>query len=163
MTNIDRQSRFIGQFLQFHFPQTHPRTVGAATIGGDGQLRHARITFPSHFFQPSADRSHGKLRGITGNPNADPGTVIIYIVHAIRRDLAKFLVRKIMSVDALRLAFGAIIAATIFVIADQLLFFVSTEMIGCPASCTASTCSLMCSNWASRSGCSDPSFALRLN
>src|ERR1700730_10096124 len=45
-------------------------------------------------------------------------------------------------------------------------FFVSTEMVGCPAAWNASTCALMYSNWALRSGWLVPSrvfwFACRL-
>src|SRR5947207_13705444 len=36
-------------------------------------------------------------------------------------------------------------------------------MTGCPAACTATTLALMCANWALRSGCFEPSSALRLN
>ena len=40
--------------------------------------------------------------------------------------------------------------------------FVSIEMTGCPGACAASTVALVCSNCAFRSGCLEPSSALRL-
>jgi hypothetical protein len=41
-------------------------------------------------------------------------------------------------------------------------FFVSTEMMGCCCACAAMTFELICSNWAFRSGCFEPSSALPL-
>ncbi len=68
------------------------------------------------------------MRGIARNSYADPGAVIADVIHTVRSDFAKFLVGEIVGIDAFRLAFGAVIAATVFVIADQLLFLVSTEI-----------------------------------
>ena len=42
VTDSDLQTDFIGQFLEFDFPQPQARTIAAAAIGRDQQLRALR-------------------------------------------------------------------------------------------------------------------------
>src|SRR5437016_137100 len=42
----DIEVEFVGQLLQFPFPQPHPRAVAAAPIGGDQQSGRLGITRP---------------------------------------------------------------------------------------------------------------------
>jgi hypothetical protein len=37
MTDLDGHSRFAGQLLEFHLPQTHARAVAAAAVGSIGR------------------------------------------------------------------------------------------------------------------------------
>ena len=51
----DVEAQFIGQFLQFAFPQPHVRAIAAAPIGGDQQAAGVRITRPTDLEPPLAD------------------------------------------------------------------------------------------------------------
>ena len=60
----DVEAEFVGQLLQFAFPQPHPRTVAAAAIGGDQQAGGIRVTRPPEVEPPLAnavDREGGRV------------------------------------------------------------------------------------------------------
>jgi len=44
----DVEAQFIGQFLQFAFPQPHVRAIAAAPIGGDQQSACIGVTRPTN-------------------------------------------------------------------------------------------------------------------
>jgi hypothetical protein len=74
--------------------------------------------------------------------------------------LPEIAVDAIMNTHGHRLTFRLPLAPGVFEIADQLLFFVSTEITGAPRAWNFSTRSLMNSNCSLRSGCDAPSSVL---
>src|SRR6516165_8744699 len=51
----DVEAEFVGQFLQFTFPQPHSRAVAAAPIGGDQQPGRVGVTRAPEVEPPPAD------------------------------------------------------------------------------------------------------------
>src|SRR5580700_5648806 len=163
VVDADHEPGFVGQFLQFELPEAHTGTIRAAAVCSDRQFPCIGIALSSHAFEPAADRLHGELGGVAGDPDADESGVGGHIVHAIGHHLAELLVLEVVHVHALRIAFGTIISSAILEVANQSFFLVSTEMTGCCWACAAMTFALMYSNWAFRSGCFEPSSALRFD
>ena len=60
VTDGDGHAEFVGQSLQFAFPQPHASAVAAAAIGGDYQAR-ARGTRPVPCLPPAPDAWTAKL------------------------------------------------------------------------------------------------------
>ena len=75
--------------------------------------------------------------------------------------LADFIL-EVVHVHALWIAFWTIISSAILEVADQLLLLRVDGDDGLRRACAAMTFALICSNWALRSGCREPSSALRL-
>src|SRR5581483_7312372 len=73
----------------------------------------------SHAFEPAADRLHGELGGVAGDPDTDETGVGGHIVHPIGHHLAELLVLEVMDVHPPWIAFRAIVASAILEVADQ--------------------------------------------
>ena len=77
----DGACEFIGQDLQFAFPQTHPRAVAAAAIPGsspgtgDQQPRRARIAGGAEFMPAAPDALDGEGRSVVVDAEIDPSGV----------------------------------------------------------------------------------------
>ena len=84
----------------------------------DRQLARLRIALSSHAFEPAADRRHGELGGVAGDPDADEAGVGGHIIHPLRHDLAELLVLEVMHVHAPWLAFRAIIGSAVLEVAE---------------------------------------------
>ena len=69
--DVDRKSGLVGELLQFDFPEPHARPIRAAAVRRYRQLSRLRIALSFHAFEPAADRRHGKLGGVAGDPDAD--------------------------------------------------------------------------------------------
>src|ERR1700751_882623 len=54
VANYDVEAEFVGQLLQFAFPQPYPRAVAAAAIGGDQQSAGVGVTRPADGLPPLA-------------------------------------------------------------------------------------------------------------
>ena len=157
------QARSRGELLQFEFPEPHARPIRAAAVRCDRQFSRLRIALSSHAFEPAADRRHGKLGGVAGDPDADEAGIGGHIIHPIRHDLAELLVLEVVHVDAPRIAFRTIVGSAVLEVAEQLLLLRIDGDDGLLRAVVATTFALMCSNWALRSGWCEPSSALRLN
>ena len=118
--DVDHEARRVGELLQFDFPQPHARSIRAAAVGGDRQRARMRISLAPHLIEPAPDRGDGELCRVARDPDADPACVGAQVVHAIRHDLAQFLVLEVVHLHALWIAFGSIVRSAIFVVADQL-------------------------------------------
>ncbi len=62
---------------------------------------------------PAPERFDRKLCGVVIDPHTHPAVIVGRIVHAIRTNLAQFLVRKIVRLDKLWLPLGLIVPAPI--------------------------------------------------
>ena len=69
MADHDVEAEFVGQLLQFTFPQPDPRAVAAAAIGGDQQPGRVGVTRPPEVEPRLADAVHHE-GGRVGKPIA---------------------------------------------------------------------------------------------
>src|ERR1700682_5267249 len=92
----ERNPGFVGELLQFEFPEPPARPVRAAAVRRDRQFSRLRIALSSHAFEPAADRRHGKLGGVARVPDADEAGVGGHIIRPIRHDLAELLVLEVV-------------------------------------------------------------------
>jgi len=83
--------------------------------------RACEIALSSHAIEPAADRRHGKLGGVAGDPDADEAGIGGHIIHPIRHNLAELLVLEVGHVDAPRIAFRTIVGSAVLEVAEQLL------------------------------------------
>src|SRR5262252_1610274 len=83
VVDVDHEAGLVGQLLQFELPEPHTRTIRAAAVGRDRQLPRLRIALSSHAVEPAADRLHGELGGVAGDPDADEAGIGGHIIHAI--------------------------------------------------------------------------------
>src|SRR5262245_47488710 len=74
--------------------------VGAAAVGGDGQLAHVGITLQPHPFSPSPDRLDGELGRVARDTEIDKAHVGGHVVDAVGGYLTKLLVLEIVPLDA---------------------------------------------------------------
>src|SRR5450631_396922 len=118
--NVEHETRLVGELLQFDLPQPDTRSIRAAAIGSDRQLAGFRVALAPHRVEPAADGGDGKLSRIACDPDAHPACIGANVVHAIRYDFAEFLVLEVVHLHAPRIAFRAVVGATILVVADQL-------------------------------------------
>ena len=113
-------AKFVGQLLEFAFPQTHPRTIAAAAVCGNRQIARLGIAFAADIVPPTADRLNGKLCGIMVDADADPAEVGGQIVNAIRYRAAKLLDQEVIYPDFFAVALRAPLPPGILEVANKL-------------------------------------------
>src|SRR5208283_599335 len=121
MMDLDGYSEFIGEALQFKFPQSHARAVRSAAIGSDDQAARARIATTADVLPPSADRLNREGRRVVVDPDVDPARVSGQIINSIRHGATELLDQEIVHAHFFRIALFAPLAAGVLEIADQLL------------------------------------------
>src|SRR5271166_6478419 len=121
MMDFDGYSEFIGEALQFKFPQSHARAVRSAAVGGDDQAPCERIANTANLLPPSADRVNREGRRVVVDPDVDPARVCGQILNAIRHGATEFLDQEIVHAHFFRIALLAPLAAGVLEIADQFL------------------------------------------
>ena len=114
----DVDAQFIGEALQFAFPQPHPRAIAAAAVRGDGQPRGARIANPTDIMPPTADCLHRERRCIAAHANADPACIACEVVDAIRHGTTEFLDQEVMHPDGFGFTLRTPCTAGILEVAD---------------------------------------------
>ena len=90
----NRQAEFIGQFLQFQFPQPQARAIAAAAIGRDQQLPGVGVEGLAHQAPPATNALDRKGRRVVIDPDIDPAHIVRDIVDAIGSRLAQLRVTK---------------------------------------------------------------------
>src|SRR5271165_5575161 len=121
MMDFDGYSEFIGEALQFKFPQSHARAVRSAAVGGDDQAARERIANMADVLPPSADRLNREGRRVVVDPDIDPARVGGQIINSIGHGATEFLDQEIMDAHLFRIALSAPFAAGVLEIADQFL------------------------------------------
>ena len=96
MADGDGQAEFVGQRLQFAFPQAYPSAVAAAAVGGDQQTTGLRIAGATHAMPPAADRIDGEAGGIMVDADTHPSGVAGDVIDAIRHGATKFGDQKVV-------------------------------------------------------------------
>ena len=120
MMDVEHEAGLVGELLQLDLPQPDARSIRAAAIGRDRQLAGFRVALAPHRVEPAADGGDGELSRVACDPDAHPPCIGANVVHAIRHDLAELLVLEVVHLHAPRIAFRAIVGATVLVVADQL-------------------------------------------
>ena len=139
----DIEAELVGQFLQFAFPQAHPRAVAAAAIGGDQRSGGVGVTRPTDDLPPLADAVHREGARVVVNANTHPSRVRGQVIDPVRYRAAELLDQEVMDPDFFRVALGTIFAPVVAEIADSSFFLVSTEITGCCSAKAAVTWLLM--------------------
>src|SRR5216110_101574 len=96
VTDRNRETRAIGELLQFPFPQAQARAVTPTGIRGDQQRLGLAIGRSAHLLPPPSNRLHGEGGGVVIDADAHPAFIAVEIVDAIRNGLAApgVLIRK---------------------------------------------------------------------
>src|SRR5258708_14158976 len=71
----DVEAEFVGQLLQFAFPQPYPRTVAAAAVGGDQQSGGVGVARPPDGLPPPAGAVPPAGGRLMGNPHTHPSRI----------------------------------------------------------------------------------------
>src|SRR5208337_1857027 len=111
MMDFDGYSEFIGEALQFKFPQSHARAVRSAAIGSDDQAARERIATTADVLPPSADRLNREGRRVVVDPDVDPARVSGQIINSIRHGATELLDQEIVHAHFFRIALFAPLAA----------------------------------------------------
>ena len=123
MAQMERQASFIGEFLQFEFPEPIAVAIAAATIGGNQQMFTTTILGLSQLLPPTSNRFNGKLCGIMVNPHVHPRLILAQVIDAIGNRFALGFIGKIVGFDRRRLSLGLPFLPTIFELTDVFLLF----------------------------------------
>src|SRR6202011_5823398 len=125
----DVEAEFVGQLLQFAFPELHPRAVAAPAPslrwgrrGGDQQSGCLGIARPTDGAPPLADAIDGERGRVMVDADTHPTTIGGEVVDPVRHRTAKLLDQEVMDPDIFRVALGAIFTAVVAEIPDQFLF-----------------------------------------
>src|SRR6266404_3645304 len=116
----DIEAEFVGQLLEFAFPQPHPRTVAAPApslrwgrLGGDQQSGCLGIARPTDGAPPLADAIDGERGRVMVNADTHPTRIGGEVVDPVRHRAAEFLDQEVMDPDLFRVAVGAIFAPVV--------------------------------------------------
>src|SRR5438132_12036752 len=75
VADADRDAKFVGQCLQFAFPEPYAIAVGAAAIGGDQQLCGVGVARRAKVVPPAPDACDGEGGGIVADADVDPSLI----------------------------------------------------------------------------------------
>ena len=115
------EAGFIGEALQFAFPQADPGAVAAAAVGGDDEAAGFGIARATEPLPPAADALDGEGGGIGVDADIDPALVGGDVVDAIGGNLAQLRDLEVVDADRFGIAPGAQLPARVLEVADQLL------------------------------------------
>src|SRR5216684_4501163 len=118
----DVEAEFVGQLLQFAFPQPYPRAVAAPAVGGDQQSGGVGVARPPDGLPPLADAVHREGGRIMVNADTDPSGIRGQVIDPVRHRAAELLDQEVMDPDLFRVALGPIFAPVVTEIPDQFLF-----------------------------------------
>ena len=90
LTTMSR-AEFVGQLLEFAFPQPYPRAVAAPAIGGDQQSGCLGIARPTDGLAPLADAIDGERGRIMVNADTHPTRIGGEVVDPVRHREAELL------------------------------------------------------------------------
>jgi len=86
------------------------------------QLCGFGISLATHALPPASYRLHGKLRGVVIDPNVDPTSVCLQVVHAVRNCLAQFVVLEVVHAYLRWLALRMLLSPCVLEVTYKLLF-----------------------------------------
>src|SRR6202042_1522643 len=109
------------QSLQFVLPQSHPRAVRSAAVGGDDETPREGITNAADLPPPATDRLDCESGRVVVDADRDPARVGRHIINSIRHGAAEFLDQKVVHAHLFRIALATPFPAGVLEIADQFL------------------------------------------
>ena len=109
----DVKAEFVGQLLEFAFPQPDPRAVAAPAIGGDQQSGCLGIARPTDGEPPLADTVHREGGRVMVDADTHPPGVRGQIIDPVGHRAAELLDQKVMDPDLFRVSLGAIFAPVV--------------------------------------------------
>src|SRR5258708_4896640 len=118
----DGELLFIGEFLQFLFPEAISNPVGATTICGNEQSFFVGIERLSPLLPPPSDALDGKFCRVVINADIDKTLIMDQIVDSIRNSFAISKGKKIVDIHFRFFPFGLPFGSIVLEIANQLLF-----------------------------------------
>ena len=121
VTHFDEHPRFIGQPLQFKFPQPTPCRVTPAAIGSNQEALARFVIVLSQLRPPQANGRHREFCRVMTDPNRDDGFIAVNIVDAVRHDFAFLLIEKIVRISFPRVALGLVFSPAIALVAQLFL------------------------------------------
>src|SRR6266850_4648532 len=121
MADHDVETEFVGELLEFTFPQPDPRAVAAATVGDDEQAGCLGIARPTDGEPPLADAVDRKGGRVMVDADTHPPGIGGEIIDPVRYRSAKLLDQEVMDPDLFRIALRAILASIVAEIPNQLL------------------------------------------
>src|SRR5438094_4095942 len=86
----DIEAEFVGQLLQFAFPQPHPRAVAAAAVRGDQQSGGLGIAGPTDSTPPLPDAIDGERSRVMVNADTPPTRIGSEAIHPVRHRPSQF-------------------------------------------------------------------------
>src|SRR5215472_12451686 len=90
MAYADRESRLVGQPLQFPLPQPHPGPIAATPIRRNQHPLRLRIARLSCLLPPAPNALDGKSSGIMIDSHVDPPRIGGQVVDSVRAHAAQF-------------------------------------------------------------------------
>ena len=151
------ESQFVGEALQFAFPEFHPGAVAAAAVGRDRQTAGLGIARQAQLLPPAPDTLDREGRRIGIDADADPAMVGGDVVDSIGRHLAQFGDLEIMHPHRFGLTLRTQLPAGVLEVANKLFFLRVDRNRRLASRDRGFHLAVDISNCASRSGCSPPS------
>ena len=84
MADHDGEVQFVGQSLEFPFPQTQAGAIASTRVCRNQQPSGLGVGFPPFRFPPRPDGGHGKGRRVVVGANIDEPSVSRQFVNAVR-------------------------------------------------------------------------------
>src|SRR3954452_2679126 len=116
------EAGYIGETLQFAFPQADPGAVAATAVGSDDEAAGFGIARAAEPLPPAADALDGEGGGISVDADIDPALVGGDVVDAIGGSCAHLRNLEVGVGDGCGSACGPQLPARVPEVADQLLF-----------------------------------------
>src|SRR5438876_483277 len=85
------EAEFVGQLLQFAFPQPHPRAVAAAAVRGDQQSGGLGIARPTDSTPPLSDAIDGERSRVMVNADTHPTRIGSEVIDPVGHRPSQFL------------------------------------------------------------------------
>ena len=121
MIHGDGDPEFIGQNLQFSFPQAHTVAIAAAAVGIDQQALGGGISGGAEHVPPASYARDRKRGGVVADAEIDPSIIGGNVVDAIRCYLAEFRDDEVVHPDRLGLSLRTQLTTAILEVANKLL------------------------------------------
>ena len=121
MTYTALQSGFIGEFLEFDFPQMHARPIAAPTVGGNQHALGIGVAWLLQQLPPASNVCDGKGSHVVIDSYSGPAQIVSDIVHTIQGHLTEFRDHRVMHTHRFRFALWTQFTVTVLEVVNQFL------------------------------------------
>ncbi|MEZ6060400.1 MAG: hypothetical protein R3C19_08570 [Planctomycetaceae bacterium] len=123
VADFESHAGFVGETLEFEFPQSAAGAVAAAAVSGDQQASCARVSFASELLPPAPNAGDGKLSGVVTDPHQNACLAGSNVVYAAGNGFSFFGVWKVVPVYFQRPPLRAIGFPRSFQVSERYLLF----------------------------------------